>query len=177
MIRFSQYLEEKLVKPPEVDEFKQLFKDVETTEQWKKSHLSDVMKKYGWKHVGNGASAKVYAHDAKDYIIKVYGPDRGYDTWLKFMEQHQSNPYVPKIRGKVVKLAKNVSVVRLEKLKEASMNDAYPFFGKIASDEAPDDKNLRVLWDFLRDYKYDVDSAPANVMMRGSQIVLIDPLA
>lgn len=69
--------------------------------------------------IGTGAYAEVFKRPQDNYVIKIFGEDKGYLTYLKYMMQHQNNPHVPKMHGSLVKPFKDrpLYIVRMEILK------------------------------------------------------------
>lgn len=51
----------------------------------------------GWSRVGSGAYASVFVKKDKDYVVKIYSKDKGYDRYLEFLENNNNNPHAPKI--------------------------------------------------------------------------------
>jgi hypothetical protein len=113
----------------------------------------------------------------------------GYKKYLDYMQNNKMNPYVPKLRGKPVKLPNNFTMVRLEKLTPISQ-DLFSEIGYLASN--PDNTSLP----FRRDRKkfedkypqflnfidelratpnVKLDLHPGNIMMRNNLPVVTDP--
>jgi hypothetical protein len=84
------------------------------------SDLQRQLNNLGYKkyHLGNGIFGTVYSRPEDNYVVKIFQPDRGYDRYLQYMQSNLQNPYVPKLRGKPVKLPNGFTMVRIEKLKE-----------------------------------------------------------
>lgn len=76
----------------------------------------DAMTKYGFKLIGTGAKGTVFAKPGYPYVVKIFGDDSAYLDWLNFCKQHQSNPYVPQIKGKPIHIADGFYGIRLERL-------------------------------------------------------------
>lgn len=86
-------------------------------------YITDLMKKlnqlgYQKYFLGAGIFGTVYARPEDDYVIKIFQPDKGYKRYLDYMQTNRMNPYVPKLRGKPIKLPNGLTMVRIEKLKE-----------------------------------------------------------
>lgn len=93
----------------------------------------DLLLKKNWEKIGEGARGTVYSHPNKNYVIKIYHADKAYETFLDFIEAHQSNPHVVKIKRKIFTgetdwYSKMNSVV-LEKLKPLDNNDGKVIYG------------------------------------------------
>lgn len=78
-----------------------------------------ILRQNNWKYAASGAFGTVYVHDNKNYIIKVYAGDHGYNTYLDFLEEQQGNPNVVKLKRRIFKNlvpGYGVEAVALEKL-------------------------------------------------------------
>lgn len=171
MITFSDLIES-LHKPIGLSKFRQAVADIKVVDarqqSWMKS-LSSIMKEYNWYPVGKGKYGFVFTKDGYPYIIKVFMKDTAYLKWLNFAKQNQDNPYVPKIRGKVVKINDYFMAVRLEKLSAGGDADT------IYKDEEDGNKYAKQVVDFLESNSRLMDLHNENVMQRGNQLVIIDP--
>lgn len=141
--------------------------------------------------LGSGFYARVYARPQDDFVIKIFRQDPGYSRFLNYVFEHAKNPYVPKLKGKIIKLPNNYSLVRIEKLKRI---DVDLFNGILFAANNPHDKPLIKtvnqtypgLLDFIAELKDMVkysgntiafDLHRNNMMMRGETPVIIDPFA
>lgn len=70
----------------------------------------------GWKRLGKGAYAMVFEHPKFPYVFKIFYNDPDYFQYFNWARQHQSNPHVPKIKGKYIKINEKTYAVRMEKL-------------------------------------------------------------
>jgi hypothetical protein len=72
----------------------------------------------GWNIYGEGSYGTVLDKPSKNYVLKVFA-DKGYNTFLNFIEQNQHNPNLAKIKRKIIKSNSNelLGVVAIEKLK------------------------------------------------------------
>jgi len=80
----------------------------------------------GWSRFGRGAFASVFVKKDKDYVIKVYTEDKGYDRYLEFLENNQDNPHAPKILKKMKfpsSTDDEVKMVVMERLVPVNTND------------------------------------------------------
>ena len=89
-----------------------------------KDDLESKLEKKGWKYLGSGAFGTVFQHPRKNYVLKVY-QDKGYRTFLNFLESEQGNPNVVMIKRNIFKDSETSlnsnspygELVALEKLK------------------------------------------------------------
>lgn len=82
-------------------------------------NFSNELTKMGWNKF-SGAYGIVFIRDDFPYVIKVFNNDPAYFKYLNWVLQHQSNPFVPKIRGKFIKINQYTYAVRMEKLSHLS---------------------------------------------------------
>jgi len=151
--------------------------------------------KGGWRLVGKGHYSNVFENPKYPYVLKVF-VDENYKNWLNAVLKYQDNPYLPKIRGKFIKLNKEATAARIEKLQPLS-GDMDPIFAQYVPDEVEPS-----LENFLYDdgaYYYqqknfpelgqafklalktrapgrELDLNKSNFMKRGNTLVLTDPL-
>ena len=66
----------------------------------------------------SGIFGAVFKRKNDPYVIKLFEKDRYYLKYLQYIRQHQDNPHVPKIRGKIMKPYKDAELymVRMEEL-------------------------------------------------------------
>jgi hypothetical protein len=76
----------------------------------------ELASQYGFKKIGIGYRSTVFGNPKYPYVIKLFVRDYGYMKYLKFCMDNKKNPYMPKIRGKVIKINNYMYAVRLEKL-------------------------------------------------------------
>jgi hypothetical protein len=76
------------------------------------------LKESGWEYIGSGAYGVVFSKPSKNYVLKVYR-DKGYDSFLQFLEKEANNPHLVKIKRKIISSNSEdfLGVVALEKLK------------------------------------------------------------
>ena len=70
---------------------------------------------------GNGAQAYVFIHPNNKEVIKFWMFDSAYEAFIKYVKEHQSNQFLPKIIKGINELKfKNhtIKYIRMEKLKE-----------------------------------------------------------
>jgi hypothetical protein len=144
--------------------------------------------------IGDGAFAGVFAKPDDPYVIKIYDPDPGYEKYLKYVVANQTNPHVPKLRGRPVRLGSSIRIVRIEKLSPVKTPEQHDVYEKIRN----------YVDDFGKDYAYSIinqkivdgmfpkigpllqelsankqilDLGKQNVMFRGDIPVITDPYA
>lgn len=188
LIGFKNKPEYKLFKSPPTDY------TVNSITPTKVGELRAIAKKLddlGYKQysIGTGFYSQVYARPQDNFVIKIFREDKGYSTFLQYITQNSNNPYVPKLKGKIIKLPNDYYVIRLEKLKRMD-ND---LFKKIewAANNDHDKPLIQELNDkypgllefvrSLRQMSYDnkvmYDLHGGNMMMRGDTPVVTDPFA
>lgn len=174
MISFKLLLEQ-LRNPKEIGLFKSAtshIKSVDSRDQSWQGTLPELFSKFGFHEVGSGKYGTVFIKDDYPYVIKVFMRDTAYLKWLNFCKQNPNNKYVPKIRGKVVKIGPTFMAVRLEKLTpyKGTYNDPSEEIFKYKNDE-----DAKQVADFLDKNAKLLDIHRGNVMSRGNQTVIIDP--
>lgn len=174
----------------------QVFKNppIENDKWTKNKQLKAIVNKLddlGYKQysLGFGYYAQVYARPQDDYVVKIFREDPGYAAFLHYVKKNANNPYVPKLKGKIIKLPNDYSIVRLEKLKRLNIDlfkkiefAAFNEFDKHTVAEI--EGQYPGLISFIRSLrkqaaqsKYEFDLNPNNIMMRGDTPVVTDPFA
>jgi len=158
-------------------------------------NLSKQLKKLGWRPAGNGTYAAVYENPKFNYVLKIFThEDVGYKQYLNYIIANQSNPFVPKLRGKMVKLSATAYAVRMEQLMPIEDDSIFKkyidpkpaskhmgtvikkVFGK--SNQPFLKKNFPQLYDMTRQpFNLDDLETENNIMRRGNTIVITDPAA
>jgi len=180
-------------------------KRIATTEKFKVKDFDDYVNKYkemGAKEIDTGSSAEVLKMPNGD-IVKIFAGenDPAMVRTLSFMLDNQRNVFVPKIRSikkvwaddedrwmvaifmEVLKPVKGKFKRDIDLLlhSDHSIDDQYwqDLFDIIIEFSPNDKKDLKVLISFLKGHmkKYSQmqDFSSQNWMMRGRQLVLIDP--
>lgn len=139
------------------------------------------------KHIASGGDADVYAAPDSDIVYKVghISFNEGYLNYLSVLsKQKKHNPFTPKVYS--VTLGANVFIVALERLNVRKDGDSFILLLQSAlhGDGQPQhilDPNLAKALDILRKAhklckEADWDLHRQNVMLRGYQPVIIDPL-
>jgi len=140
------------------------------------------MSKFGFKLLGTGKYAHVYGKKGYKYVIKVFMKDSAYMRWVKFSLDNKKNPYTPVIRGKVVKITPMFYAIRLENLtpyrpgsSTKYFNGEYSKFRANSSYRPENDPDLSAVFDHFAKNKRLLDLHGENMMMRGNQVVVVDP--
>lgn len=89
---------------------------------------SSILRANGFTEIGvSGEYGTVWYNPKFDYVLKLFeAEDTGYVKFIKMSMQHQDNPHLPKVTGKLVKISKGVYAVRLKKLTPWKMNKNNP---------------------------------------------------
>jgi hypothetical protein len=75
------------------------------------------LKAAGWRRLGGGMFASVYGRQGKPYVLKLFQDrDHAYKRFLKLVQSQPDNPHFPKLRGLPMRVNKNYTAVRMEKL-------------------------------------------------------------
>lgn len=175
-----------LKKPKELADFKKDVKGVDAvdtrSDDWRKN-LSRYMNAHGFRLLGTGKYASVFGNDKYPFVIKVFMRDSAYQRWMKFSLDNSKNPYVPKIKGKIIKISEMVFAIRLEKLKPVgsgwSREKFMVDYEKWKKDPKfkSDDSNIQDVLSFFGENKKLIDIHGENVMQRpNGEFVIADPL-
>lgn len=161
----------------------------------------EKLKDLGWYTLGQGANAKVFGNPSYPYVLKLFSTDDYcYRAFLTYAIANQSNPLLPKVRGKLLRITNDILAVRLEKLTKISemefakydriltelFNNIYLLTsGSDHADEVfrniqkkfPKYTNfIKTMIDIFSKVRCDPDLHAGNFMLRGKQIVVIDPV-
>lgn len=188
---------DEMKKPKEVGLFRTVnshIKDVDIRKLHDPSYLislNQFMEAHGFSLLGTGNYGTVYEHPGYNYIIKVFMRDTAYLTWVNYCMQHQDNPYLPKFRGRVIKITDIFYAIRVEKLQYVlhrtntkQVLDSWVYtLAKLKGEVVPEGKEylstdgqLNQVLDFILQHPKLKDIHAGNVMTRGnSQLVIIDP--
>lgn len=162
----------------------------------------DRLRTDGYKIIGNGLYAEVWAKDNDDsHVIKVARDDVGYDEYLSYVLANQENPYFPRVFDvKRFKGVKNVwsggdiTVVSMERLtkggkkakkqlskrlhrgaKDATWYTEEQKKAARAMFKTKHEKQLLEVMTALSKTRGWLDLHDGNIMHRGNQLVVIDP--
>lgn len=131
----------------------------------------------------------MYKRPGDRYVIKVFNQDPGYLEYLDYVLANQSNPHVPKIRGRYMKINDDTYAVRMEELTDMD-NDYRSEDRRIlqmiegadfrhAAQNAYLQEHLPQLAQLMRDLDkmgLENDIYYGNVMKRGDTLVITDPV-
>ena len=113
---------DELYKPKELDTTKEKFASYPNLQyDWWHGDgtivLKELLKPYGFTPAGEGMYGSVFVHNSYPYALKAFvADDTGFLRWYKFCKANQDNPFVPKIRGSLIKLSPQHYGIRIEKL-------------------------------------------------------------
>lgn len=155
--------------------------------------FTDFLKSHGFTGLGMGAFGAVYEKPGYPWVFKIFTGDPAYKRYLDYVIRNQSNPYVPKIKGGIIRINQNTFAVRMEKL--TPMPNAIPrkvadLYWRLRNINRASDLNRKDLeWmqknypeilpilDALSRVSGDrLDIHHKNMMMRGKTPVLVDPV-
>ena len=115
------------MKPKGLDDVRSDMAKAKAAEKYSKMDWMFVIdaffRKYGFTSSGTGAFGYVAIKEDYPYALKVFRHDAGYLKWYDFCKKNQDNPFVPKIRGKIIKMVEDIFYVRLEKLEPFRVGD------------------------------------------------------
>lgn len=154
--------------------------------------LHDYMVSLGFEFVGGGEFSLVFESPLTDAVVKVYN-DECYDEFVKFCFENLTNPFLPKFRGRGVRLRDGARMIRIEKLLPLSINDCRGI-QLLTNLVKKGGSGPHEMWDFTpkQQMLYNtvealykslrapctMDIHSGNVMQRpNGQIVIIDPFA
>ena len=160
------------------------------------NNLSKQLKKLGWNPVGQGTYAAVYENPKFNYVLKIFThEDDGYKKYLNYIMANQSNPFVPKLRGKLVKLSATAYAVRMEQLQPIEDDSIFNKYidPKLTHNRewSPIEqvfnesnhpflkKKFPQLYDMITNKSFNLNDLENedNIMRRGKTIVITDPAA
>ena len=152
------------------------FTEVDSRDQHKWQRVvRDAYESLGYTFLGAGKYAVVFSIYCKgmkkEIVVKVFMRDAAYFKWLEFAMNNQNNPYVPEIYGKVQKLTDLFYQIEMEKLSPANSSSVVSLYSDLDS-SAPYAAEISEEFDANQNL---LDLHSENVMMRGSQVVVIDP--
>jgi hypothetical protein len=153
--------------------------------------FTEFMKQYGFVELGTGSFGAVYEKPGYPWVFKLFHRDPAYLTYLKYVMANQSNPAVPKIKGNVLKINDDTYAIRMEKLtklprpippnvKQILQIISYTNkFSELSEENkkwlATYEPNIYKIVKAMGSF-YDLDIGINNIMMRGNQVVIVDPV-
>ena len=85
----------------------------------------EILKKEGYKPVGNGMYANVYAKPGDDYVLKLFkAKDEAYKQFVN-MAVNNPNEHFPTFKGILTKVTDEYYAIRMEKLEPLNMGYDY----------------------------------------------------
>ena len=148
-----------------------------------RNDIIQLLGKYGFTLTGEGFYGQVFINPNHDYALKVFRKDTGFMNWLNFCRKHQNNPYIPKIKGKIIRITPNIFAIRIEKLEEANFSEIDNFttvLTQMIENEKEVPPILKDIIEFFRTVSSTLDiNNFENFMERPSDghIVITDPVA
>lgn len=190
MIKFNTYLKE-LRNPLEIKKFKSNVSGIKAVDNrdhsWRGS-LSDFMRKYDFNPVGSGKYGSVFVNKKYKYAVKVFMRDTAYLKFLNFCFSNKNNKYLPKFKGKVVKINNLFMAVRMEKLVDDSNSQTSDLLNMCRDPEdfldgysnyrsiSKDDKDAIAICEYFSKNRKLLDIHGGNLMNRpNGDPVIIDP--
>jgi hypothetical protein len=70
----------------------------------------------GYRLLGRGRYAHVWAKPGDPFVVKVFQYDPAYADFIELISQHQDNPHFPRIKGRLVRLDEIWQAIRIERL-------------------------------------------------------------
>ncbi len=161
----------------------------------------------GWIYYGRGANGAVLRHPSKSWGYKIFRDsgreESGYYGYALWASQHQNNPFVPKIsKPRLIPGTADLYWVRLEILTRSTGPEdprfkkyidprydfnsnewarssdwgdpEYTLFDHAMFSLKEFDKNFQEVYEFIQ---YQIDLGPENVMFKGDQLKITDPMA
>jgi len=177
-------------------------KQIHKSDNWHEE-VDAFVTQYDFHPLGKGEFASVYGNTKYPFVVKLFATgDTAYKTWLSWCRTHQHNRFVPKIRGNVIKISDSLLAVRLEQLspirgeayhKYSHLKDIFQMWNRLSDPNYmeyfdriertyPDfmkDRDIIEIAEFLeahREGPIQMDLHDENMMRRGDQIVVTDPL-
>lgn len=173
------------------------YKEIKTTQSQDAVRRLIFKSHRGYRKIACGCFGSVYAKRGSKTIIKIAYDDSAYLKFIKYVITNQPNPWLPKVKD--VKVYKtddgDVICVKMERLKPVPFG-GYPALsdrirsyveGNLDNAEIIKSQLTARLWKFLNEAKKALQSLVVfdncewdlhneNLMRRGKQFVIIDPL-
>lgn len=174
--------------------------------QWTKD-IDALLLQNGYKLLGRGSFGRVYKNYKQNKVLKAFIKDTGFMTWVRFCRNNPNNPWLPKFKSNFIRLKQEPPVygVLIEELQPndnaeiayllAYLASEYPkfFTNSTINLEAVRgsklllkyesfiqqsyDENFDTMLKFLYAHEDMIDISNENIMKRGNQYVITDPLA
>jgi hypothetical protein len=144
----------------------------------------ELMEQRGYKVIGKGSYATVLHKKGSKQVLKVFSHDAGYERFLRVITRYKSciYPKVGPLKKHLVNGKISFSSIRIEKLSPISRNHKAIYTLEAIRYRPPnlhifnpeEIKAIRRLTSY-RHSKGSWDIHSGNVMVRGKQVVIIDP--
>lgn len=161
----------------------------------------------GYRRIGRGSMAQVWAKSGDPYVIKIFRSDEAYLEFVKLIQAHQDNPHFPQTKGRLVNVRgfRAIRIERLARLTPSEMiekmqnyrsaHNAFKYGFK--NDTLPSyiEEMTVIQHEFRQQYPqladaldliftqicdprgWSVDWTEGNFRMRGKTVVITDPVA
>lgn len=157
----------------------------------------------GYERVAGGTYGVVYGKPGATTVLKLmHKKDVAYLAFVNLAMKHQSNPHFPRFSGKLIRLNDDYRAVRMERLvagkgaednyrsfiayaldlyiaRKGNFSSMMPHYIESIQKAFYENPDLQDACDLIVANlgQYVNDLHPANVMFRGSTVVIIDPVA
>lgn len=148
---------------------------------------------HGFVKLDSGSFGYVYEKRGYPWIFKIFTQDPAYLDFLKYALANQSNPNLPKIKGKILRINNDTYAVRMEKLtsfrqgkhQSKDLIDLADILDRMQwGSESGTDKEwltatfpgIAHIFKDLHGSRWPFDLHDGNMMMRGNVPVVIDPI-
>lgn len=157
------------------------FAAVRFADNWRA--LCQWLEKKGWKRLGSGYFANVYATPCGRFALKLArgGTPTGYDGFARYALANAHNPYLPKV---YLHLKTDFGLMtlleRLTPLTEPLQAEYQRICDTLRGRAKADVRHntaLQTVLSHLAPFGDRLDLHPTNFMARGDQLVITDPLA
>lgn len=160
------------------------------------------LKQRGYEKLGKGAFATIWAKPGEDFVIKIVdNDDKSYQKYISLI-QSNNNEHFPVLKSKLIKMNEKYSAIKMERLVPMSdqqyiqigLAPAYNYLNFLRKGAAPIEEvnttkmkieiealeknqpGIKEAFKIIADNFQNFDVHPYNVMLRGSTVVLTDPV-
>ena len=178
---------------PAYQRAKELFTDLPRKQHYDAmAKFHDFITQHGFKRLGEGSFGAVYEKPGYPWVFKIFNNDPAYLAWIEFALKNQNNPHVPKFKGRPFKITDKAFAIRMEKLEhsdtaiESVRNLLKRWNGTTLTGHQAqylDDVGIPDMTPILNGIaaisvrqNLSVDIHEYNVMSRGGEPVIVDPL-
>ena len=160
-------------------------------------NLDQELGRLGWQRRGQGSFGVVYQHTQKPYVIKVFVDGGGWEylKWIKYVQQHQDNPHLPRLYGSPRQISSTAWAIRMEVLQnitraairnyinpeiDVSDKDRHRLLEELVGDAnglwlQKHHPQLHQAIEAAYSFGDDLVEGGQNIMQRNGVLVLIDP--